>query len=73
MNNPTFSNDLIDQHEVAAILGVTVHTVRYWRKRSIRQGPPWIRLGYKAVRYCRADVETFARAKRAETYRASDA
>jgi predicted DNA-binding transcriptional regulator AlpA len=73
MRNSTVSNvsDLLDQHEVAAMCGVSVHTVRYWRRRSVRQGPPWIRLGYKRVRYDRGDVLAFASRERAETYRAS--
>lgn len=49
--------DLLDEHEVAAILSVRVNTVRNWR--AIRQGPTFVKIGKRAVRYKRADVAAF--------------
>lgn len=49
--------DLLDEHEVAAILAVRVNTIRNWR--AIRQGPTFVKIGKRAVRYRRADVAAF--------------
>jgi DNA-binding transcriptional MerR regulator len=45
--------------EVADALGVSVHTVRSWRRRG--QGPPFYRM-FTAIRYDRAEVRTWHRA-----------
>ena len=49
--------DLIDEHEVAAILAVRVNTVRNWRATG--RGPTYLKIGCRAVRYRRTDVAKF--------------
>lgn len=46
--------DLIDSREVAAILGVAIGTLEYWRWKNI--GPRHRIVGTRAVRYLRSDV-----------------
>lgn len=43
---------------LAAYLGVPIETVRRWRSRSPRSGPPGVRIG-KHVRFRPADVEAW--------------
>jgi len=52
--------DLLNEREVADLLHVAVNTVRNWRWRA--EGPRAIKLGKRAVRYRRADVEAFIEA-----------
>ena len=47
---------LLNEREVAAMLGVSIATVRRWR--LLRQGPKYLKLG-TAVRYRPADIEEF--------------
>ena len=49
----------LTEREVAALLGLSVATLRAWRHRG--QGPRFLRLG-RAVRYLPADLEMFVRA-----------
>ena len=46
--------DLIDEKEAAAILAVAVTTLRNWR--ALRQGPPFLKVGRRLVRYRRAEL-----------------
>lgn len=50
-------SDLLDEKEVAATLGIAPGTLRNWR--SLRIGVPYVKLGKRAVRYRRADVDAF--------------
>ncbi len=52
--------DLLNEQEVADLLHVAVNTVRNWRWRG--EGPRAIKLGKRAVRYRRADVDAFIEA-----------
>jgi len=54
---PLQPGDLLDEREVAAILGAEVRTLRNWR--SLRKGPPFRKIGERMVRYTRADVTAF--------------
>ena len=56
-------NRLVDEHEAAARLGLTVATLRRWR--WARRGVPWIKVG-AAVRYTPADLAAFIAAGRCE-------
>ncbi len=49
--------DLIDEKEAAAILAVAVTTLRNWR--SLKQGPRYLKLGARMVRYSRAELAAF--------------
>lgn len=49
--------DLLDEREAANALSLAVSTLRNWRSRGI--GPKYIKLGARAVRYRRADLEKY--------------
>jgi len=49
--------DLIDEREAAAILNLSVVTLRNWR--ALRQGPRFRKIGARLVRYHRADLAAF--------------
>jgi excisionase family DNA binding protein len=51
--------EMLTEQAVARILGVSVSTVR--RLRASGEGPPSIRVGKRAIRYRRADVEAWLR------------
>lgn len=51
--------DLLTTPEVAALVGVSVHTVKQWRARGT--GPQFTRLSSRAVVYDRAEVERWVR------------
>ncbi|HLI18304.1 MAG TPA: helix-turn-helix domain-containing protein [Rhodanobacteraceae bacterium] len=48
---------LLTDSEVAALLGASLQTVRNWRWRG--EGPRWVTLGKRMVRYRPADVQAF--------------
>jgi len=48
---------LLDEYEVAAWLSISVRTLRNWRVQGGQI--PFVRVGKKAVRYRRSDVETW--------------
>ena len=48
---------LLSDVEVAALLGASLQTVRNWRWRG--EGPRWVTLGKRMVRYKPADVQAF--------------
>lgn len=50
-------SDLLDEKEVATALDLATGTLRNWR--SLRIGIPYVKLGKRAVRYRRADVDAF--------------
>lgn len=54
-------NRLLDEHEAAARLGLTVATLRRWR--WARRGPAWVKVG-AAVRYSPTDLAEFIDAGR---------
>jgi hypothetical protein len=49
-----------DERFAAAYLSVSVDTLRGWRRR--RQGPRFLKLGAKSVRYSLRDLISFAEA-----------
>lgn len=51
----------VKAQDVAAMLGVSVHTVRSWRQRG--QGPPAYAM-VKSIRYDRSEVERWRAGKR---------
>ena len=54
------ADELLDQHEVAAILRVAIPTLQDWRWKG--EGPRFVKLGKRVVRYRRADIEAFVEA-----------
>ncbi|MDA3913117.1 helix-turn-helix domain-containing protein [Oleiagrimonas sp.] len=61
---PLSPGDLIDERKTAAILSVSVQTLRNWRWRG--DGPRWRKLGKRVVRYHRADLAAFIEGKAGE-------
>lgn len=60
--------ELLDERQLAALWKVAVPTLRNWR--VTRRGPPFVKLGLRAVRYRLADVERFIEAGAREQERA---
>jgi predicted DNA-binding transcriptional regulator AlpA len=53
---PNTQAHLLNEYQVAAILGVSVATVRRWR--LLRQGPKYLKIG-AAVRYKHQDLDSW--------------
>ncbi len=53
----TTSQSLVNDVDAADYLGLSVHTLRRWR--MFRNGPAFVKVGGKAVRYRIADLEAF--------------
>ena len=49
--------ELIDERETAALMGLAVGTLRNWR--ALKQGPRYLKIGKRMVRYRRTDVAAF--------------
>ncbi|MCC6192812.1 MAG: helix-turn-helix domain-containing protein [Anaerolineales bacterium] len=52
--------DLLAEHEAAASLSIAVQTLRNWRWKG--EGPRFVKVGKRAVRYRRADLAAFVEA-----------
>ena len=57
MSNTTVQSGLLREHEAAARLGLKSQTLSVWRCHG--QGPPFVRLSGRAVRYEAAALEQF--------------
>jgi len=53
---------VLNEHEVARILQLSVATMRHWR--LVEKGPKWLKLG-SAVRYRPQDVQAYLDGKAA--------
>lgn len=53
------AGDLLTTEEASALLAVTSKTLVNWRAK--REGPAFVKVGKRAVRYRRADLEAFTR------------
>ena len=51
------AGDLLDTVAAAALLAVTPRTLTNWRNK--RQGPAFVKVGKRAVRYRISDLEAF--------------
>jgi predicted site-specific integrase-resolvase len=54
---------VMNEHEAAKLMGVQVQTLRNWR--SLRKGPPYLKLG-SSVRYSEDDVVAYLRSRRVD-------
>lgn len=52
--------DLLDENEAAASLSVAVQTLRNWRWKG--EGPRFVKVGARLVRYRRGDLAAFVEA-----------
>jgi predicted DNA-binding transcriptional regulator AlpA len=57
MPTDTHTDELLTGREVAAILKLKPQTMIEWRREN--RGPRWVRLGQKAIRYRRDDLEAW--------------
>jgi predicted DNA-binding transcriptional regulator AlpA len=55
---PVSTDRLFNSEEAAEYLGVSDRVLSDWRYR--RQGPAYVKLGHRTVRYRPADLEAFA-------------
>ena len=46
---------LLTEQQTADWLGLSIHTLRDWRWR--KQGPPWVQISPKCIRYCVEKVQ----------------
>lgn len=59
---PTPNDTLLDTAAVAALVGNRARTVMKWRKKT-GEGPPFVRVNRRTVRYRRSDVDAFIAAR----------
>lgn len=52
--------DLLDENEAAASLRIAVQTLRNWRWKG--EGPRYVKVGVRLVRYRRGDLAAFVEA-----------
>lgn len=52
--------DLLDENEAATTLSVAVQTLRNWRWKG--EGPRYVKVGARLVRYRRGDLAAFVEA-----------
>lgn len=63
-----FLQPLLNEREVASLLGISVRTVQDWRQSG--DGPPFLKLSKRkrgAVRYDPRDVQAYVRERRVQT------
>jgi excisionase family DNA binding protein len=54
--------ELLTEKELASLLKVSARTLRAWRDAG--EGPPAIKIGRRAIRYRRSDVERWLEQQR---------
>ena len=59
-------DDLLTEQEAAAEMKLSVFTLRNWRALKRPDAPRFIRLGARAIRYRRSDLEAFIASGEAE-------
>lgn len=60
---PSTGSGLLTTKEAARYLTLSQHTLEYWRKRTERRGPVFIKLHGHAIRYRMSDLERFLDAR----------
>ena len=58
--------EFLTAEELARLLGVDPSSVRRWRTASPTQGPPYVRLSDRVVKYRREDVERWLASRRVD-------
>lgn len=66
---PLEAGDLLDERKAAAILDVSLSTLRNWRWRG-NQGPHYRKIGARLVRYHRDDLMAFVQGQGGDHARA---
>lgn len=50
-------SDLLTSNQAARLLGLSKSTLEHWR--TVRKGPPFVRVGPRCIRYRRADLDAW--------------
>ncbi len=58
--------EFMTTEELAQLLGVDQSSVRRWRTATPAQGPPFVRLSERVVKYRRDDVERWLASRRVD-------
>jgi excisionase family DNA binding protein len=58
----TNETEQMDTHEAAKYLAVSVPTLKRWRQRN--EGPPFLRVGPRAIRYVKEDIDSWLDTRR---------
>jgi predicted DNA-binding transcriptional regulator AlpA len=73
MTTATIQHDpLLDHTAAAALLGISTWTLRSWRRRGVRKGPRFVRVGMRAVKFPLSELTAFVDRKRAESFAETD-
>jgi predicted DNA-binding transcriptional regulator AlpA len=59
MPQDTTLSDLLTTREAAAVLGIQAQTLHAWRAARRESQPAYVRIGSRAVKYRRADLEAY--------------
>jgi hypothetical protein len=59
--------EMLTTREVAAYIALRPATLKFWRTRREKKGPPYYRLHRAAIRYRMKDLERWLREHRIET------
>jgi hypothetical protein len=65
-SEPLLGGELLTVREAAAHLGISWHTLHYWRFRRPQSGPPYIKVHTHAIRYRLCDLEAFLESRLVE-------
>ncbi|MBF6352961.1 helix-turn-helix domain-containing protein [Nocardia higoensis] len=64
MDTEPFGGQWFTTEEVARMLSVDASSLRRWRTARPPQGPPFVQVSDRVVRYSRADVEAYMNSRR---------
>jgi hypothetical protein len=54
---------LVDAHEAAAVVGLTYHTLNWYRQHAADRSPKFRRIGSTAIRYRMGDLRAYVSAR----------
>lgn len=61
VTRPTTAAELVDEARAATLLNLSRRTLQRYRQTAF--GPPWRRVGMRAVRYPRAGIDAWLQAR----------
>jgi hypothetical protein len=59
LNPDAFLAEVLTTAEAAEFLRVSPDTLKLWRKRAQRRGPPYVKVGRRLVRYLLEDLTSY--------------
>ena len=57
-------HELRDENATAQFMDLAVVTLKMWRTHRVRQGPPFIKVGKRTVRYRRDDLLAYLESRK---------